>query len=292
MEEGSLRCDANISLRLRGAKEFGEKVELKNINSFRFVEQALSYEIKRQTELLESGEKPVQETRLWDERKNESRPMRSKEYAEDYRYFPDPDLPRLIVDSQWIESVRDSLPELPAEVIKRFSSTYGLDDETCNILSQERLVALYFDSAVAAHYNPIAIANWISTELFGRLNKEGKSMSTCPISPENLASLVQLIDDEVISGRIAKKVFDKMFRAGTSPKAIVVQEDLEQISDESKIAVVIDEVLAEHESQVTEFREGKDSVFGFFVGQVMKKTSGKANPQLVNELLRSKLEVK
>ncbi|MCB0324822.1 MAG: Asp-tRNA(Asn)/Glu-tRNA(Gln) amidotransferase subunit GatB [Bdellovibrionales bacterium] len=289
MEEGSLRCDANVSLRPLGSTELGTKVELKNINSFRFVEKAIAYEITRQTMLLDQGDKVIQETRLWDEQKGTTRSMRSKEYAEDYRYFPDPDLLPLVVDHEWIEKTRSALPELPEQVYGRFKKMYRMDEYYCDILTEEKLTARYYDQAVAGHHNPAAIANWITTELFGRLNKEGLDMEQCPVSPENLALLVKLIDDDVISGKIAKVVFDEMFSTGASPLSIIESTGLKQISDKDHIAEVIDRILANHPEQVAQFREGKTKMMGFFVGQVMKETEGKANPKVVNELLTQKL---
>lgn len=290
MEEGSLRCDANVSVRRKGEEKFGTKVEIKNLNSFRFVERAIAFEIARQTAMLEQGETIVQETRLWDEHKSATRSMRSKEQAADYRYFPDPDLLPLVIDHDWLEKVRAGLPELPEQAFARFKKMYQLDDYYCDLLTEEKFVARYYDQAVANHNNPVSIANWITTELFGRLNKEGISMSSCPVSPEHLATLVKLIDSEVISGKIAKTVFDEMFSSGNSPTAIVESRGMNQISNSGEIEAVIDRIMAANPVQVGEFREGKVRMFGFFVGQVMKETEGKANPRLVNELLERKLK--
>jgi aspartyl-tRNA(Asn)/glutamyl-tRNA(Gln) amidotransferase subunit B len=290
MEEGSLRCDANVSLRPVGREKFGTKVEIKNLNSFRFVEKALEFEIERQTTMLERGEQIVQETRLWDDVTNSTRAMRSKEYAEDYRYFPDPDLLPLVVDEEWVRRIRESLPELPRQTFARFKKLYGLDDYYCDLLTEEKLVARYFDEAVAVHHNPVAIANWITTELFGYLNREGLNMAKCPVSPQDLGSLVQLIDSDTISGKIAKTVFEEMFRSGASPKNIVEQKGLKQVSDPSQITSVIKQVLEQNPGQVQAYKSGKTKMFGFFVGQIMKETGGKANPQLVNELLEKALK--
>jgi aspartyl-tRNA(Asn)/glutamyl-tRNA(Gln) amidotransferase subunit B len=290
MEEGSLRCDANVSVRERGAEKFGTKVEIKNINSFRYVEKAISYEISRQTALLEQGQVIVQETRLWDENKSVTRSMRSKEHAEDYRYFPDPDLLPLVIDSDWIEKMRSALPELPQQVFNRFKKMYQLDDYYAELLTEEKHVARYYDQAVTIHNNPASVANWITTELFGRLNKEGVSMENCPISPENLADMVKLIDDDVISGKIAKTVFDEMFSTGASPKSIVEARGLMQLSDPGAIEAIVDRVIANNPKQVDSYRGGKVQLFGFFVGQVMKESDGKANPKMVNELLEKKLK--
>lgn len=290
MEEGSLRCDANVSVREVGAEKFGVKVEIKNLNSFRFVEKAIEHEISRQISLIEQGQTIVQETRLWDEAKGTTRTMRSKEYAEDYRYFPDPDLLPLVVDKTWIAKTRDSLPELPQQAFERLRTMYGLEESQCELLTDEKLVVEYFDHAVGQHYNPATIANWISTELFGRLNREGLSFSKCPVSPENLAALVKLMDDEIISGKIAKSVFDEMFTSGGSPTNIVEAKGLTQITDKGFLEDVVNKIVAANPQQVAAYRDGKTKMFGFFVGQIMKETGGKANPKLVNELLESKLK--
>ena len=289
MEEGSLRCDANVSLRKFGEEEFGIKVEIKNLNSFRFVEKALAYEITRQGTMLDQGEKIIQETRLWDDLKGLTRSMRSKEYAQDYRYFPDPDLLPLHIDKQWISRIRDTLPELPSQAFYRFKQMYGLDDYYSELLTEEKITARYYDQAVSRHNNPQVIANWITTELFGRLNKEGLDMEKCPVSPENLGSLVDLIDQGVISGKIAKNVFDEMFSSGASPESIVSSRGLRQISDTDYLEAIADEIIAANLDQVAKYKEGKTKVFGFFVGQVMQKTAGKANPKLINEILLKKL---
>jgi aspartyl-tRNA(Asn)/glutamyl-tRNA(Gln) amidotransferase subunit B len=292
MEEGSLRCDANVSVRRRGAKEFGTKVEIKNINSFRFVERAIGYEIERQKSLALEGEKIVQETRLYDETTNSTRSMRTKEFAEDYRYFPDPDLPPLIVERDWVSRMEASLPELPQKTFHRFRSYYKLDDYLCELLTEEKLVAHYFDQALAVHNNPVAIANWITSELFGRLNKESLDITQCPVSPENLGLLVSLIDEGVISGKIAKTVFDEMFVSGASPDGIVAEKGLRQITDTKEIETAVEKVLAESPVQLRDYLDGKTKMFGYFVGQVMKITAGMANPKLVNELLEKKLKEK
>lgn len=289
MEEGSLRCDANVSIREKGASKFGTKVEIKNINSFRYVEKAIEYEIERQTALIEQGQNIVQETRLWDEAKNVTRSMRSKEFAADYRYMPDPDLPVLFVDEGWIDNIKEDLPELPDEVFARFKSVYKLDDYLADLLSDERLIADYFDKAVSAHNNPKIIANWITTELFGRLNKESQQFADCPISPENLGELVRLIDDGTISGKIAKTVFEEMYDTSATPDSIISKKGLKQISDPSQIEAAIDEIISNNKEQVEAYKGGKQQLFGFFVGQTMKATQGKANPQMVNDLLKKKL---
>ncbi len=290
MEEGSLRCDANVSVRLRGAPEFGTKVEIKNLNSFRFVERAIDHEIERQIALIESGEEIQQETRLYDEQKGATRSMRSKEFAPDYRYFPDPDLPPVIVDSAWVDNVKQNLPELPAQVLKRFIEVYKFDQYQAEVLSEERYVVHFLDKALSIHNNTQSIANWISTELFGRLNKEGLSVIDSPVSPENLASLVKLIDDEVVSGKIAKSVFDEMFLTGGSPEAIVEDKGWKQISDRNYLTQIVTQVVEANPKQVEEFRGGKEKMCGVFIGKIMKETEGKANPNIVNELLTDLLK--
>lgn len=290
MEEGNLRCDANVSVRKVGATEFGTKVEIKNLNSFRHVEKAIEYEVNRQVATIQSGEKIIQETRLWDDAKEVTRSMRSKEQAADYRYFPDPDLLPLIVDNEWIEKIKSALPELPDQIKARFKKMYGLDDYFCEILTEERFVAQYYDTACEIHNNPAAIANWITTELFGRLNKEGVSMGDCPISPENLSMLVKYIDEGLISGKIAKTVFDEMFSTGSAPKSIIEAKGLVQVSDPKAIEAAIDKVLKANPVQLADYKQGKIKMLGFFVGQIMKETGGKANPKLLNELLEKKLK--
>ncbi|MDD2942475.1 MAG: Asp-tRNA(Asn)/Glu-tRNA(Gln) amidotransferase subunit GatB [bacterium] len=285
MEEGSLRCDANVSIRPIGETKLGTKVEIKNLNSFRHVEKSIEHEIARQIAVVEQGGTINQETRLWDDVRGVTRVMRTKEYAQDYRYFPDPDLLPLIVDEDWIERVREELPELPAETFDRFRSTYRLEPYFAEILSEEKVTSQYFDRAVALHDNPTAIANWITTELFGRLNKEGLDMSSCPVSPENLAGLVKFIDDDIISGKIAKTVFDEMFASSATPDTIIESRGLKQISDPAAIRAVAEKLIAANPGQVSAFREGKTKMLGFFVGQLMKETGGKANPQMVNDIL-------
>lgn len=289
MEDGSMRCDANISMRPKGQKEFGTKVEIKNLNSFRYVERAIEHEILRQTAILESGEKISQETRLFDEQKGTTRTMRSKEQAADYRYFPDPDLLPLVVDAEWIQNIKSTLVELPAATYKRFVSSYNLEPAMAELLTDERFTAQFFDQAMAAHDNAQSIANWITTELFGRLNKEGISLLDSPISPENVAGLVHLIDEGVISGKIAKTIFDEMFESSASADSIVEKKGLKQISDPELIESVVDAVLARSPNQVADFKAGKDKMFGYFVGQVMKDTEGKANPGMVSDLIKKKL---
>ncbi len=289
MDQGSFRCDANISLKPTGAKELGVKVEIKNINSFRFVERALEYEISRQKILLEQKEEIVQETRLWDEQKSVTRSMRSKEEADDYRYFPDPDLLPLIVDEDWIDKIKSTLPELPYEILNRFQTMYGLDIDTATLLSEEKYTADFFDQAVSIHNNPKSIASWICNELFGKLNKENTEFQDCPISPEHIAQLVKLVDENVISGKIAKTVFEEMFSTSEDPEKIVEEKGLKQITDTNVIKDLVKTVIEANPEQVAEYKAGKTKVFGFFVGKVMKETQGKANPGEVNGLLKELL---
>ena len=296
MEEGSFRCDANISVRPQGARELGTKVEIKNMNSFKAVEKALEYEIRRQIEVLSEGGKLIQETRLWDAEREVTRSMRSKEFAHDYRYFPEPDLLPLIVDDKWIEEIRAGLPELPERRKERFVSQYGLPLYDAEILTSRRDVADYFEAAAKTHSNFKALSNWVMGDLF-RVIKERKldeklCITAWPVPPQHLAGMVRMIDEGKISGKMAKTLFEEMLEKGESPDKIVREQGLEQVSDTSSIEKAVEQVLAAHPQQVSDYRAGKDKVFGFFVGQVMKATQGKANPQMVNEILRKKLEIK
>lgn len=289
MEQGSLRCDANVSLRPVGQKELGVKVEIKNINSFRFVEKALEYEIKRQTHILEEGGKIIQETRLWDPSANTTQSMRTKEEAHDYRYFPEPDLLPIAADEKWIDEIRRSLPELPDAKRERLISEYGLPEYDADFLTSEKSVAIWFEDAVKAGGSPKALSNWIMGELMSFLNEENKTIDECPIRPLQLAGMLRLIDNGTISGKIAKKVFEDMYRTGKDAEDIVKEKGLVQISDTSEIERAVDDVITKNPSEVERFRAGDEKLIGFFVGQVMKLTKGKANPQVVNELLRKKL---
>jgi aspartyl-tRNA(Asn)/glutamyl-tRNA(Gln) amidotransferase subunit B len=293
MEEGSFRCDANVSVRPENSKDFGTKIEIKNLNSFKAVEKAIQFEIARQVETLSEGSQLVQETRLWDEHREETRSMRSKESAHDYRYFPDPDLLPLAIDDRWIEEVRATLPELPMERKARFQNEYALSDYDAELLTGRKDIADYFEAALKTHGNGKTLGNWIVGDLF-RVLKERKLdeqlyIGQWPIAPEHLAELVQLIDQGKISGKIAKSVFEKMLDSGKAPQQIVREEGLEQVSDSGAIEAAVDQVLSANPKQVAQFKAGNEKVFGFFVGQVMKATQGKANPQKVNELLRQKL---
>lgn len=289
MEEGSMRCDANISLRPVGTEKLGTKTELKNMNSFRNVQRALEFEIRRQRALLEKGETIIQETRLWDTGRNTTVSMRGKEEAHDYRYFPDPDLVAIVIDEQWIERVRGSLPELPDAKRERFMRDYELPPYDAQVLTSSKALADYFEAAVQRFAQPKLVSNWIMSELLRELKKDEKDIEGCQVTPRQLAELLELIDKDIISGKIAKSVFQEMYTTGRSAAGIVDDQGLKQVKDESAIESVIDEVLAENNKEVELFRGGKEKLFGFFVGQVMKKTKGKANPKLVNEILRKKL---
>jgi aspartyl-tRNA(Asn)/glutamyl-tRNA(Gln) amidotransferase subunit B len=290
MEEGSLRCDANISLRPVGSEGFGVKTELKNMNSFRFVQRALEYEIKRQRAILEQGGTIVQETRLWDSDKGVTHGMRGKEEAHDYRYFPDPDLVPVVVDDEWIEKVRKELPELPDAKKTRFIKEYGLPEQDAVILTGSKDLADFFEACVARFPQPKKVSNWIMVELLRVLKRDDKEIDQCPVTPEALADLLKMVDENVISGKIAKTVFEEMYATGKGPELIVEDKGLKQVTDESEIARVIDSVLEAHPNEIEEYRAGKEKLFGFFIGQVMKQTSGKANPKIVNKILSEKLK--
>jgi aspartyl-tRNA(Asn)/glutamyl-tRNA(Gln) amidotransferase subunit B len=295
MEEGSLRCDANVSVRPRGREALGTRAEIKNLNSFRNVAHAIDHEIARQAALLEAGGAVVQETRLWNADRGETVSMRSKEEAHDYRYFPEPDLPPLAVSAAWIAEVAASLPELPAARRLRFVSAYGIPDYDAGVLTLSREVAGYFETVARESGNPKAASNWVMTEVLRKL-KPGSAagdvdegLARCPVTPANLAEMIRLIDDGTISGKIAKDVFERMWASGDAPRAIVEREGLTQVSDAGAIQAAIDEVIAANPGQVATYRKGKTSTLGWFVGQVMRRTGGKANPQLVNELLKKAL---
>jgi aspartyl-tRNA(Asn)/glutamyl-tRNA(Gln) amidotransferase subunit B len=290
MQEGSFRCDANVSVRPAGAHKFGTRAEIKNLNSFRFVERAINYEVARQIEVLESGGSVVQETRLYDPDKGETRSMRTKEEANDYRYFPDPDLLPVALDEAFIASVRATLPELPDQKAARFSSQYGLSAYDAGVLTASRELAAYYEDLLrAAPQDPKLAANWVMGELAAALNRENLDISAEKLPAARLAGLLARISDRTISGKIAKEVFEAMWSSGASADTVIEQQGLQQITDTSAIERVIDEVMAKNPGQLTEYRSGKDKLFGFFVGQVMKATGGKANPAQLNELLRKKL---
>jgi aspartyl-tRNA(Asn)/glutamyl-tRNA(Gln) amidotransferase subunit B len=290
MEEGSLRCDANVSVRPRGAAALGTRVEIKNLNSFRNVARAIEHEVARQSALVHSGRPVVQETRLWNADRGETASMRSKEEAMDYRYFPEPDLPPLSVDEAWIAEVRAGLPELPAERRRRFAAEFGLPPYDAGVLTAAREVADYFEAVARESGNPKAASNWIMTEVLRKLKDGAPSTGALPVPAAHLAELVRLVDAGTVSGKTAKDVFETMWTTGEGPRAIVEREGLTQVSDEAALQTAIDEVLAAGAAQVAAYRGGKTTTLGWFVGQVMKRTGGKANPQLVNELLKKALD--
>ena len=290
MQEGSFRCDANVSVRPHGQAEFGTRAEIKNLNSFRFVERAINYEIERQIDLIEGGGKVVQETRLYDPDRGETRSMRSKEEANDYRYFPDPDLLPLAIDEATIEAVRATLPELPDEKAARFARDHGLSEYDAGVLTASREMAEYYESVVRSlGGNPKLAANWVMGELSGALNRDGLDVVQSRIDAAGLAGLLARIADDTISGKIAKEVFEAMWSESRGADEIIEAKGLKQITDTSAIELAIDEVMAKNPQQLADYRGGKDKLFGFFVGQVMKATQGKANPAQLNELLKRKL---
>ena len=288
MEQGSFRCDANISLRPRGAGVLGTKVEIKNMNSFRNVMRALEYEAGRQASLLDSGEKIIQETRLWDVNKGVTESMRGKEEAHDYRYFPDPDLVPLVIDDAWIEEIRSTLPELPREKKERFIREYALPEYDANILTATRQLADYFETCVSLGPPPKSVSNWIMGDILRHV-PDTRDIAQFSVTPSHLAEMILMVDQGIISGKIAKTVFEDMAATGKMPEEIVKERGLVQVSDESALEKAIQEVLNANEDQVAQYRQGKEKVFGFLVGQVMKLTKGKANPQVVNELLKKML---
>ena len=292
MEEGSLRCDANVSVRIKGEDKLGTKTELKNMNSFKHVEKALEYEIERQIDVLKEGGKVIQQTRLWDEKSGITKPMRSKEESFEYRYFPDPDLVPLIIDDKWIDDVRKTLPELPKEKLERFIEEYGIKPEDARVLVEERELAEYFERAAKESKEPQSVANWILSELLGYLNRDGKEIKDTLIKPEQIGKLVELVEKGIISGKIAKTVFKEMYNSGDDPEKIVKEKGLIQITDRGEIEKLVEEVLESNPKAVEQYKAGKKNTIGFFVGQIMKKTKGKANPKIVNELLVKKLEEK
>jgi aspartyl-tRNA(Asn)/glutamyl-tRNA(Gln) amidotransferase subunit B len=293
MEEGSFRCDANVSVRRERAPTLGTKVEIKNLNSFKAVEKAIAFEIRRQIEALSEGGKLIQETRLWDPDREETRPMRTKEFAHDYRYFPDPDLLPVVIEEEWIDTIRASLPELPEARKVRFISQYEIPAYDAELLTSRKDIADYFESALKMHRNPKAIANWILGDLFRALKEqkldEKPYITDWPVRADNLANMIALIDQGTISGKIAKTVFDAMLDSGRSPQEIVTEKGLEQVSDSESIEKAIDQVLAAYPKQAADYRAGNEKIFGFLVGQIMKATQGKINPQKANESLKRKL---
>jgi aspartyl-tRNA(Asn)/glutamyl-tRNA(Gln) amidotransferase subunit B len=289
MEEGSFRCDANISLRPKGQKTLGVKTELKNMNSFRNVQRALDYEIRRQTALLDQGDRIVQETRLWDAARGVTSSMRGKEEAHDYRYFPDPDLVPIVVDPAWVASVQAGLPELPEAKKERFVREYGIPEYDAEVLTSSKPLANYYEACLQGYAKPKIVSNWIMSELLRELKRDEREIEECPVPASNLAQMLKLIDEGLISGKIAKSVFEEMYRTGKNAEEIVKEKGWVQLTDTSAIEKTVAEILAKNPKEVEEYKKGKEKVFGFFVGQVMKATQGKANPQLVNELLKKKL---
>ena len=290
MEEGSLRCDANVSLRPVGTSTLGTRTEIKNLNSFRNVQQAIAYEMERQRDVLENGGSVVQETRLFDTARAVTLPMRSKEEAHDYRYFPEPDLVPLQIEPQWIDRVRQSIPELPDARRQRFVTQYGLPAYDADVLVASRAMADYFEATVEAFPQPKVVSNWVMGDLLRELNHANHSPDEASVTPAHLAELLRLIDDGTISGKIAKTVFEDMYRTGKRPGDIVAEQGLVQMSDSDALQEVISQVVAEHPEQVAAYRAGKEKLLGFFVGQAMKATQGKANPAMVNTLLKQLLQ--
>ncbi len=290
MEAGSLRCDANISLRPVGAVTFGTRTEIKNINSFKFVERALEYEIARQQSLLKGGKTVMQETMLFDSTTGTTRSMRTKEESSDYRYFPDPDLPPMVVEEAWIRDIQSRMPELPSARLKKFVDNYGLSRYDAQVLTGEREHADYFEGVFRACANAKAACNWVTSELFGFLNKASLDISASPVSAANLGELIKLIDEEVISGKMAKTVFEEMCATGRPAKIIVEEKGLQQLTDEKAISAIVTETFDKNPTQLVEFLGGNARLHGFFVGQVMKATGGNANPKKVNELITAEAE--
>lgn len=291
MQEGSFRCDANVSVRPSHQTKLGTRAEIKNVNSFRFVERAINYEIERQIDILENGGTVIQETRLYDANKDETRSLRAKEQANDYRYFPDPDLLPIIVSADLIKEIRKTLPELPREKSERFERDYGLSAYDANVLTATKELADFFEQTVQASYQsePKLCANWVMVDLLGALNKTNLDITESPISPERLGGLIRRIHDKTISGKIAKTIFEKLLCEKEDVDTIIEKQGLKQVTDTTAIEALIDEVIAKNPHQVADYKSGKDKLFGFFVGQVMKASQGKANPEQVNEILKHKL---
>ncbi len=287
MQEGSFRCDANISLRPVGQEEFGTRTELKNMNSFKNVQLALEYEVRRQRDILLDGGKIVQQTLLWNPDKNKTESMRGKEEAHDYRYFPDPDLVPVVIDEAWIDRVRKKLPELPDSRRHRFIADFSLSDYDAEILTASRELADYYETALAHFNNPKKLANWIGTELLREYGPE--AIDDCPVKPEQLGDLLAMVDKGTISGKIAKQIFPEMLTTGKDPKALVEEKGLVQMSNEDELLSLIREIISDNPAQAQQFRDGKTKVIGFFVGQLMKKTKGQANPQIANKLFQQEL---
>jgi aspartyl-tRNA(Asn)/glutamyl-tRNA(Gln) amidotransferase subunit B len=289
MEEGSFRCDANVSLRPAGTEAFGTRTELKNMNSFRNVQRALEYEIKRQRYVLEGGGQVIQETRLWDDTAGVTHSMRSKEEAHDYRYFPDPDLVPVVIDNAWIDAVQKTLPELPLEKRERFVRDYQIPVYDAGVLTASRALADYYEEVVRLSGQPKIASNWVMGDVLRFLNEDKRDIRECPIAPASLAEMIRLIQEGTISGKMAKEVSEEMYRTGKTPQTIIAEKGLVQITDEGALTMTIAEVIEKNPEQLAKYRSGKEKVFGFFVGQVMKATQGKGNPQLINDLLKKML---
>jgi aspartyl-tRNA(Asn)/glutamyl-tRNA(Gln) amidotransferase subunit B len=290
MEKGTFRCDANVSVRPKGQKEFGTRTELKNMNSFRHVEKALEYEIKRQIAVLEGGEEVVQETRLWDVDQGITISMRGKEEAHDYRYFPDPDLVPLKIEEDWIEQIRKNLPELPDQKKRRFIREYQIPEYDSEILTSTKTMANYFEECVRFFPEPKIVSNWMMGDLLRELKRDEREIDHCPVTPKHLTEMLSMMKEGTISGKIAKDVFEEMYRTGEHPEKIVRDKGWIQILDEGEIEKAIDKAMEANPKQVEDYRKGREKIFGFFVGEVMKQTKGKANPKMVNELLKKKLK--
>jgi len=289
MEEGSFRCDANVSIRPVGQKEFGTRTELKNMNSFRNVQRALDYEVKRQQYLVENGQKITQESRLWDDAQGVTNPMRSKEEAHDYRYFPDPDLVPVIVDEAWIARIREELPELPEAMRERFLKEYQIPAYDAGVLTADKTLALYYEEVVKLCGKPKQASNWVMGDVLRFLNEDKRGIRQCPITARSLADMIKLIEEGAISGKMGKDVIDEMYKTGKPPEEIIKEKGLVQITDEGELVKTITAIIDANPNQLKDYRAGKEKLFGFFVGQVMKATQGKANPQLVNDLLKKML---
>jgi len=288
MEEGSFRCDANVSVRPVGSAVLGTKVEVKNMNSFKNVQKALAYEIRRQIRAVQDGESLVQETRLWNADQEITLSMRSKEFAHDYRYFPDPDLVPLVIDPAWLDEIRSRLPELPEAKRARFVQAYGLPEYDAAVLTSSRDLAAYYEACVQVHQEPKIVSNWVMVELLGRLNKDGKAIADSPISPERLGALLALMAQGAISGKMGKEFFEAMYATGADP-AVLLKEKGGQITDAGEIETLLTGILSKHPGPVAEYRGGKEGAFNFLVGQAMRATKGKANPKLVTDLLKKLL---
>ena len=289
MSQGSLRCDANVSIRKKGEEKFGNRTEIKNINSFKFVEKAIEYEIKRQTKVVESGEEIIQETRLYDSNKNETRSMRSKEHANDYRYFPEPDLIPLKISSEYIQSVKEKLPELPEQKIKRFCSDYLINEYESKILNSSREMSVFFETIAKSVKDVKTAAKWIVGDFLAILNKNNKNISESNISSEDLIDLFKNLEENNISNPAAKKILEVLWDQDLTVQEIIKKENLEQISNEDELLKIIMKIIEENPKQHNQYKSGKDKLFGFFVGQVMKETQGSADPKIVNEILRKEL---